>query len=458
MERSGETHSSHWKMGKETSQRFILYCPHKHPRIRYTLAQVFEDWFGLVLEWAHDEQTYLKSPLPSVNYSKTRMKEQELFLPYSGWLDHTGCREEDPDWEASEGQLTRIFPQKTAEADVPVDFPALCFFFLSRYEEYRNTPRDLHGRFPASASFAYRTGTLSQPIVDRWAQAVSRKLVSRYPQLAVQAPQYRFEPTYDVDYAWAYLHKSPTVRLANLMRLASQGEWAAIQRRKAVLRGEILDPFDTFSYLHQLHLHYQLKAGFFFLLADRGRYDRNFPWYIAPMRTLVNQVGKENQIGIHPSYFANKASRLVKKEKERLENLIGQPIVRSRQHFIRLKLPETYRCLIDNLITDDYSMGFPEYPGFRAGTSRSFKWYDLEKEQTTNLSIHPFQVMDGALKNYLHLTPAQAQEQLKEIIDSTRQSGGTFRSLWHNSSFSTIGGWEAWKPVYEFLVHYASTQ
>ena len=105
----------------------------------------------------------------------------------------------------------------------------------------------------------------------------------------------------------------------------------------------------------------------------------------------------------------------MKDEKERLENITDKPLLRSRQHYIKLFLPSTYRFLLEIGITDDYSMGFTDEIGFRAGTSHSFQWYDLSNEIETQLKVHPFCVMDVTLKNYLKLTPQQAVEKLNEL-------------------------------------------
>jgi hypothetical protein len=86
--------------------------------------------------------------------------------------------------------------------------------------------------------------------------------------------------------------------------------------------------------------------------------------------------------------------------------------------------------------------------GYRAGTTEAFRWYDLEREETTDLWVHPFAVMDVSLKNYLHLSPQQAQEKLQTLQAYCQQQQLSFTTLWHNSSFSDIHGWSGWREVY----------
>jgi len=49
-------------------------------------------------------------------------------------------------------------------------------------------------------------------------------------------------------------------------------------------------------------------------------------------------------------------------------------------------------------------MGYPEEPGFRAGISRPFFFYDLLEDRKSGLRITPFQLMDGTLIQYKGMT------------------------------------------------------
>jgi len=60
--------------------------------------------------------------------------------------------------------------------------------------------------------------------------------------------------------------------------------------------------------------------------------------------------------------------------------------------------------------------------------------------------------MDGTLKNYLKLTPQKAIEESEKMIEIIKSVGGTFISLWHNSSFSSESGWQDWGEVYEAIL------
>ena len=61
--------------------------------------------------------------------------------------------------------------------------------------------------------------------------------------------------------------------------------------------------------------------------------------------------------------------------------------------------PVISRIFINAGITEDYSMGYPEEPGFRAGIARPYYFYNISEDQQTSLKIIPFQVMDATLYN-----------------------------------------------------------
>ncbi len=226
------------------------------------------------------------------------------------------------------------------------------------------------------------------------------------------------------------------------------------QRLKVVL-GKTKDPYDTFDYLLDLQLKYKFKSIYFFLLADYGHNDKNIPVTSKKFQSLVKSMADYTQVGIHPSWASNTNSEKLAKEIKRLETITKREVTRSRQHFLKLDLPTTYRRLIDLGIKEDYTMGYASQVGFRAGTSLPFYFYDLDMETQTQLLLHPFAVMDGTLNEYLELPVDDAQYLVKELMDSVKKVNGTFISLWHNETVSDNRHWHDWKQVYEFTIEQA---
>src|SRR5690606_36986346 len=187
--------------------------------------------------------------------------------------------------------------------------------------------------------------------------------------------------------------------------------------RKNVILGKEKDEFDTFEFYEMLRQAQHDKKEnfrmiFFWLMADYAKFDKNNPVANLFFQEKIREVSKWAEIGIHPSYASNSHSDKLKIEIQRLENISGQKITKSRQHFIQLNLPETYQKLIQHGIEEDYTMAYADETGFRAGTCTPFFWYDLSKDEKTELKAHSFCAMDVTLRNYLKLNPNEASEEL----------------------------------------------
>ena len=132
------------------------------------------------------------------------------------------------------------------------------------------------------------------------------------------------------------------------------------------------------------------------------------------------------KVGIHPSWASNADTHKLSKEISRLEAIVNREVIRSRQHFLRLDLPTTYRRLIDLGILHDYTMGYASQVGFRAGTSLPFYFYDLDNEKITSLKIVPFVYMDGVLNDKLKYTPKKCIKIIKDIKQKVKDVEGLY--------------------------------
>jgi hypothetical protein len=191
---------------------------------------------------------------------------------------------------------------------------------------------------------------------------------------------------------------------------------------------------------------------FFILLGDFSQYDRNVPHQNRYMQELIKFLDDMGEAGIHPSYASHRRVEDLKKEILRLSTILHRDIAISRQHFLKFSLPETYQRLIECEITDDYSMGYAELPGFRAGIASSFNFYDLDLETETPLRVHPISIMDGTLKDYMGLQPDEAIEVIKMQLNKVKAVNGLFIAVWHNESFAENKRWKGWRTVYELML------
>jgi hypothetical protein len=144
----------------------------------------------------------------------------------------------------------------------------------------------------------------------------------------------------------------------------------------------------------------------------------------------------------------------LKIERDRLVDITKSELKNSRQHFLQLSLPTTYRNLIDLDIFNDYTMGYAELPGFRASICNPYYFYDLELEKSTLLKIHPFAIMDATFRYYLNYTPQESLDYMKSVIDQVKNVNGTLITVWHNETWSDYKEWKGWKFLFKDMVEY----
>lgn len=373
-------------------------------------------------------------------------------IPEAGFLSERGIRPFEPEIQKDNGFY--LFP--STGFDLPFDIFSAIFYLISRYEEYLSFDPDRYGRFEANQSFSYRQNFLQQPVVDQWLQIFKNKLTSKFPGLICDQPVFTFVSTIDIDSPWAFRFRKAGGNLSGILRNILSWDISAAGHRLKVLAGKEKDPFDVYSFISETEKRYGFTSTFFFLLAHNGKFDLNHSIHSAEFGRLVKDVTRNRPVGIHPSFSSSSRQKELSEEIEKYISLTGEKPVRSRQHFLILRFPDTYRQLISKGISDDFTLGYATIPSFRAGTTYSFRFYDLEREQQTNLIIHPFTVMDVTLRKYMGLSPEQATSYVSDLIAKIKVVNGVFTSLWHNESLSEYGVWKGWRNVFTEMVREAS--
>lgn len=439
-------------------QEVLFYTLQPGSRFRYTAQLIFSDILGCSCEFTDDLTFFHNAAKPKISHSPAPVDPHAFFIPSVGLLEAEDICPQKVEI-AFEDELPYFFGVSRQDTDLPFDLFAFCFYLVTRYEEYLPFDADLHGRFPAHASLAAQAGFLHLPLVDLWAIRLSSLLRRKFPAFTHTLSSYRCIPTIDVDIALAYGGKPLWKQLGGLGMDLFRGNLARLSTRLRTWLGQIPDSFDTFDQIARWHKVHGQKTRYFFLFSRSGsRKDPN----IAPdnplFRQLIRNLAVHSDIGLHPSYHSLENPGLFLQEKIALEQVLEEAVLQSRQHFIRLQFPETFRQLIKTGILEDYSMGYPDAVGFRAGIARPFKWFDLKKNEPTTLTLYPFQVMDVTLKQYMKLHPQAAMETIKGLVSHTRLVGGCFVSVWHNSSFAPEWGWAGWEAVYRYLLREAVPQ
>ncbi len=410
-------------------QKILIYTEKITPRVQYIFDFVLWEFSGFDFELTSNVQFFEASDLPKINYSNARLSD-EIHLKSDEFMQESG-----------------IFGSVKFEALNPV---GKLFFALSRYEEYLPQERDLHGRISGKGK-VYKT-----PFVDNWILEFQKELKSKHPQLEFKKREFELVLTCDVDQVWKYRNKGFKRTYGAFLKDFVKFDFQELAKRRKIISNREEDPFDTFEVFKKwmdsfiLRNDHKIKMIFFWLMADYGKFDKNNPVGNLDFAQKIREVSQWAESGIHPSYTSNSRPEKLKMEIGRLEKVLDQKIKKSRQHYIMLRFPETYRNLIQNGIQEDYSMAYADETGFRAGTCTPFYWYDLQAESRTDLKIHPFCAMDVTLRNYMKLSVEESIAEVQSLKSEIEKVNGEMVVLFHNSNFREH--WEGWEKVMESLL------
>lgn len=428
----------------------LVYLPRETNRTKYTFHLVLGRLLGVGYRITTDTTEFCNWEGPRFSYCRTAPDDSLHFTAHN-LLFQRGIDTIETGFGHHEG-LPVLFRTANQRSALPFDPFAAAFYMVSRYEEYLPYRRDEYGRFSARESLAHQKGFLHRPVVNLWSLMLHDVLRQSWPDLKFKLPVFRCEPTIDIDAAFSYKHKGFLRTVGGFGKSLRKLDFQEVITRARVITGIRPDPFDVFGQLHELHQHFRLHPIYFILFADYGTLDKNIPVQNQSFRMLVKLLADYARVGIHPSFQSNRSFSILRKEVTRLGHLLNSEITCSRQHFLKLDLPVTYRNLINLDITDDYTMGFAADAGFRAGICVPFNFYDLDLDTTTPLTIHPFTVMDGTMKDYLKLSNEQAVEFSIKLMHEVKAVGGVFTTLWHNETYSETGRWAGWREVYRQIL------
>lgn len=442
----------------------LIFTPHITPRLTYITRLLFERLMEQKTELSSREEDFIAYDGPKFIYDapedlKGRFQHADIEfiprMPSVGLLFSDRIEPVEHRLKLNTDWLHQPLDGKTVE--FPFDLLSSAFYLITRYEEYLSFSADQHGRYPYTESAAWRYGFLTKPVVQLWMQLLVGWLHQHHAGISPQKPVYQYVPTLDIDHCYRFLGRSLMRGTGGMVRSLLQGNLREAVNRIQTVSGRASDPYDVYDFVHQLHCAAQVPTRWFLLAAAYGGDDNNMDPDHPLFSNLVTELSKWSEVGIHPSMASGMEASKLGAEIKRLEQITGKPVTHSRQHFLRFKLPQTYRDLIDAGITDDYSMGYAGHPGFRAGIAHPFPFFDLDQNRETALMVHPLAVMDVTLRDYLNLDPPDALERIKQMVEVVRLTGGTFMTLWHNESLSDYGHWRGWRDLYEKVVATASS-
>ena len=416
------------------SPGFIIYSEKQSARLNYVAKFIFETVLKVNVNITLSSSEFETSKLFKINYSSTSVANAFQVRPQS-LLFETGVSENKPKAKLKNDLI--YFFESESTSNLSYDIFSAVFYFISRYEEWQAFEYDAHGRFEAKESVLFKNKMHLKPVVDLWIQEFKNELAKFFKEINFPKNKFKIISTIDVDNLYAYKEKGFLRTAGAICRDLLKLDLVNLKLRKNVLSKKKEDPFDIYSSVSDFCLEKKIPLIYFFLFKSGTKHDRT----VDPNSKAFVEVFKRIKdlsafIGLHPSYNSSVDKDLLIQEQNLLNQKTNENITISRQHYLRFNIQTTPKLLIDNGFIADFTMGYASSPGFRAGTSFPFYYYDLAAEQQKELLFVPFCVMDGAYFVYDTISPDHMLNSLLSLAKEVKKVDGLFVSVFHERTFS----------------------
>lgn len=426
----------------------LLVYSHKiTPRLKYTFKHLCRRILRLEIKFTSKIEDFIAHDSLKMSYTRQPLSN-ELFVRSNELLFEQGLS--DLDINVQTWDNTKGFFAAGERSDLPYDIFAASFYLLSRYEEYLPHVKDDYGRFMAKESLAYKNRFLNQPVIDIWAYKLQAVLKERFPNFKFSDRKYRLEPIIDVPMAYYFRKKGLLRTIGGTFTDIGRFRFRQLYQRYLVLMGFKRDPYDTFKWIIAKQKQCNFKFTVLFLIGDYSTYDKSISTNKKEFVSLIKSVADYCYVGIKASFFALEDISILKKEKLKMEAIINSDLHAVRHSFSKLNLPQSYRNLIELEINQDFTMGYIDTLGFRAGTCTPFQFYDLDNEVQTPLQINPYHCLDYGLLKYA--SQLDKQEHLQKLIDEVKAVYGTFTPVFHNYTFSNQERWKGFRSLFNIIL------
>lgn len=414
-------------------------------RLAYTLDLVFTRILGLEINLCNTMEEAGQGP--AIRYGES-VRGDAICIPDAGLLWETDCGTSPTDVTASPGLSKVYFAEQ-------FDLLSAVFWMVTEYENYRVPSFDHHHRYTLSP-IHQQLGLETRPVIHLWVSELEEQLMAKWPELRSeqQKPIHRHQITFDLDNPWKYLYKPLWVQLGGLAKALATLRFTEIKERlKTLFTGN--DPNDTLENIFQICS--TESTTFFILLENLHANDSRFTWRHKRWRKRINAIDSQGySVGIHPSYLAMEQEGQIQREKKYLEEIIGKTTSKTRMHFLRYKLPTTRREMIQAGIREDYTPYLPGTGGFPNGMMIPYPWFDLGRNQATELTLVPTILMDRTLvgtpsipKFTDHVGPPT---ELLGLLDTIIEGNGAFVLCLHNECLSESGEWKGWSSWFAEII------
>ncbi len=408
----------------------LVYTQKITPRVTYAFKQVCTRILKIPVGFTSKIEEFVGHEGMKLSYGKQSLAN-EVFIQNVDLLLEQGMT--DLEVKVQEWEGVPCFFAVSDNSSIPFDIFAASFYLLSRYEEYLPHVKDEQGRFQASESLAFQEGFLELPVIDIWAQKFKKILRAKFPDYDFPEKTFLSENVVAVTEVFRYKEKGIIRVLLGLLMDVVQLKPKYVLHRFQVMLKFKRDPYDVYTKLLRFSKKHKLSMKFMFQVSDFSSHDRNINYNRLQLQSLIKSVADYSEVGLQPGYYANEKFPILKEEKKRLENILKRPVLSALNSKYNLLLPDAYNHMVELDLKNDYSMGYPEALGFRAGTCSPFLFYDINFEVTTPLLIHPYALNVGA---FYKMKETEIEFKVREIRRQVKMVEGKLIAIFTNKDFS----------------------
>lgn len=412
------------------------------PRIEFIFNLIFGNIGGNQVDFFTNENLFAEASGTKINYSKKNIAHCFWCFPVD-LLFEDNIKKQQP--EVEEYQNFKYF-FKTKQGELFFDVFAASFYLATRYEEYESKNRDQLDRFLPEHSLAFKHGFLEEPIIHIWASYLFEKINQSIQGANLKSiTSYSIQASVDVDTVFYFKTKNIFQQIGGGIKDLLRFNYSEFITRLQVCFGLKPDPLEVIEKLKKIAAIHKAEFLVFVLMGNNLHYDKSASVKNKEVRKQINLLSQYFNVGLHPSVKSHLNQTTVQAELNTLEEIIQKKVTFSRQHYLTLSLPETYTKLLNAGINNDYSMGYPQLLGFRSGLAVPYSFFDLLKNKTTSLIIHPFCAMDATSNFYLKQSTNEALQAFKKLSQKCEKHQVPFHVIFHFDVLSNFGLWQGWQ-------------
>jgi peptidoglycan/xylan/chitin deacetylase (PgdA/CDA1 family) len=310
---------------------------------------------------------------------------------------------------------------------------------FTREEDYSPTNVDKHGRVLYDKKELERA---FEPKVSKYLVEEGMKI--EFPENKTFAVCL----THDIDEIYPPLSHTLLSTAHCLKNLDFQGSIAQLMWK---FNGKERSPYFNFLEIMDLEAKFGAKSSFYFIATEDDPI--RFRYHIEDIGDHLGEIlDKGWEVGLHGGYYSFDNPEAIKREKKRLEDVLGTTVRGFRNHYLRFKTPDSWEILEDAGFSYDSTFGYSNAVGFRNGMCHPFRPYNLKKGREVNILEIPLVIMDDALFT-ISKSFEEAWQYTKKLIDITANLNGVITLLWHNYVFS-CNFRNDWLRLYKKILKY----